>query len=303
MENICIKPVWPKSKDEIWAERFEPLGGHGIRAEGIEPLGGHETRAERFEPLGGHETRVERLEPLGNRNEKKGLARRLPVWAYVRRLSAWTYAAAVFIPVFLVACFYTVTENTARGEHAVVQLPDRSTVTLNAESKLSYKPLAWLVQRKVTLEGEAFFEVKKGSRFCVRSGDKRVNVLGTTFNVYARTSMYRVTCLTGQVEVCVGRETAVLHPNMQVAFREQIDITENVAHAAANGWMQGKFVFVETPLSEVIAEVERQYNIHVASEGDYDPNHLLSGNFSKTGQAEELLEIIGKPFGIKFSIE
>jgi len=258
MEHISIKPVWPKSKDEIWAEKFEALD---------------------------------------SRNEKKRPARRFPLWTY-----AAAAAAAVFIPLFVAACFYTVTVHTARGEQSAVQLPDRSTVTLNAESKLSYKPFVWFVQRKVTLEGEAFFEVKRGSRFCVRSGTNQVNVLGTTFNVYARTSMYRVTCLTGQVEVCVGRETAVLNPNMQAVFREQRpEITEDITHATANGWIQGKFVFVETPLSEVIAEVERQYNIHVAP--GYDPNHFFTGNFSKTRNAEELLEIIGKPFGIQFSIE
>jgi len=254
IENIRIKPVWSKSKDEIWEEMFEPLCGQ---------------------------------------KDKTGFQWRLP---------AWSYAAAVLVPILLICCFYTVTKEAARGEHQVVQLPDRSTATLNAESKLSYKPFAWLIQRKVKLEGEAFFEVKPGSRFSVLSGSNCVNVLGTTFNVYARACLYRVTCLTGQVEVRVGQETDVLHPNMQATFRGQCgDITENAAHVAANGWMWGKFVFVETPLSEVIAEVERQYNIHVAS--GYDPNHFFTGNFSKTGTAEELLEIIGKPFGITFRIE
>ena len=190
-----------------------------------------------------------------------------------------------------------------RGEQTVVQLPDRSTVTLNAESKLSYKPVVWFISRKVRLEGEAYFEVNSGSKFSVRTGDNGVSVLGTTFNVQARPGIYRVTCLTGQVEVQAGQETVVLSPNMQASLHERkLNINSDVTSAMATGWIQGVFVFVETPLQEVVAEVERQYNIQVTPTSY--PNHLYSGNFSKTeNRPEEVLEIIGKPFGITFSIK
>ena len=254
LENIRVRPVWPKSKDEAWYETFAWLDEH---------------------------------------EEKKGYLRHIPVWSY---------AASLLIPILLFCHFYAVTENAARGEQTEVQLPDRSMVTLNAESKISYKPIEWWILRKVTLEGEACFEVKSGSRFSVLSGLNRVSVLGTTFNVYARPEAYRVTCLTGKIEVNIDRETVVLQPNMQATCRERkIILTSNVVPAAATGWMQGKFVFDGTPLREVIAEVERQYNINVAS--DYDSNHLYSGVFTKTEKPEEVLEIIGKSFGITFSIK
>ena len=244
-------------------------------------------------PKSKEETWDELFEHLDERIVTKRLFSRVPFWAY---------AAAVVVVLFLTGAFYTKTERTERGQHAVVQLPDRSTVTLNAESRLSYKPCIWLIARKVRLEGEAFFEVKQGSRFSVQSGHNQVNVLGTAFNVYTRIGTYRVTCLSGQVEVHAGGEFAVLNPHMQAVFNEQqLSLTDDVSPAAATGWIQGMFVFEETPLKEVIAEVERQYNIQVAS--DYDPNHFYTGNFSKTDKAEELLEIIGKPFGITFSIK
>jgi ferric-dicitrate binding protein FerR (iron transport regulator) len=68
----------------------------------------------------------------------------------------------------------------------------------------------------------------------------------------------------------------------------------------ATGWMQGKFAFTETPLAEVVAEIERRYDIRVIP--DYNPDYLYTGNFSKTERPEEVLEIIGKPFGITFNI-
>ena len=264
-DDIRIKPVWSKSKEEIWAEKFEPLVTQS----------------------------------------QSNALRKISLWDYAATLSKniplWGYVAGLMLPIMLFSYFYKVTETTMRGEQAVVKLPDRSTVTLNVESKLSYKPVVWLISRKVSLEGEAYFDVKPGNRFSVKTGDNRVNVLGTSFNVQARPGMYRVTCLSGQVEVQTGQETTLLHPNMQATLRERkLAVTSDITPSIAIGWMQGMFVFTGTPLGEVIAEIERQYNMNVTP--DYDIYRLYSGNFSKTENPEEILEAIGKAFGITFSI-
>jgi ferric-dicitrate binding protein FerR (iron transport regulator) len=218
-----------------------------------------------------------------------------------KRLPLWSYAAALLVLLSLTIHLYTVTEEAARGEHAEVRLPDNSIVMLNAGSKLSYKPLEWFISRKATLEGEACFEVKPGNRFAVLSGSKRVQVLGTTFNVYARPEKYCVTCLDGQVEVSAGKEIAVLTPGMRATWREgELKVDKEAVFTRAAGWRQGKFEFVETPLSEVVAEIERQYDIQVMP--GYNPDYLYTGNFSKTERPEGVLEIIGKPFGIIFNI-
>jgi ferric-dicitrate binding protein FerR (iron transport regulator) len=238
------------------------------------------------------------FEPLMKQEEeeqeiRKTAAKRMP--------PLWISAAILAALLFLTVRFYTVTEEAARGEHAEVRLPDRSMVTLNAESKLSYKPLEWFISRRVTLEGEACFEVKPGSRFSVRSGSRRVNVLGTAFNVYARPGKYCVTCLAGQVEVCAGKEAVALTPGMRATWRGRAaEVSREAVFTRTAGWMQGKFEFVETPLPEVVAEVERQYDIHVLS--GFRPDHLYTGNFAKTERPEDVLEIIGKPFGITFNI-
>jgi ferric-dicitrate binding protein FerR (iron transport regulator) len=254
-EDIKIRPRWRKSKDKVWNETFEHLGGEKAR---------------------------------------KTLPQRIP---------RWSYAAVILLPVLLTVHLYTVTEHAVRGEHAEICLPDGSPVTLNAGSKISYKPYEWFLSRKVRLEGEACFDVKPGSRFRVQSGRNRVDVLGTAFNVYARQETYRVTCLTGRVEVRAERETFVLGPGMQVTCREgKQTVNENITPEQATGWMQGKFVFIETPLAEVIAEMERRYNMRVTC-SDADLNRLYTGNFMKTEKPEDILDIIGRPFGITFNIE
>ena len=279
--NFRVKPVWPKSKEDIWAEKFEHLDEQS-------------------------DSRRCSNRTAGYADVRQGY----PV-TFLRRIPLWGYAASLLIPILLFCHFYMVTETAKRGEQTVVQLPDRSTVTLNAESKLSYKPVSWFISsishasilsRNVRLEGEAFFEVIPGNRFSVHTGDKRVSVLGTSFNVQARTGVYRVTCLTGQVEVRTAQETALLNPNMQATLHEnKLKINSDITPSLATAWMQGKFVFVETPLQEVVAEVERQYNIQVTPV-TY-PNHLFSGNFSKTEKLEDILEIIGKPFDITFLVK
>jgi ferric-dicitrate binding protein FerR (iron transport regulator) len=236
-----------------------------------------------FEPL---------MKEEGEQGNRKTPAKRLPFWSY---------AAILLVLLSLTIHLYTVTKEATRGEHAEVWLPGHSTVTLNAGSKLSYKPLEWFISRTVILEGEACFEVEPGSRFSVLSGGKRVNVLGTTFNVYARPEKYCVTCLAGKVEVCTGKEAVTLTPGMQTTWRGwEFEVGKDDVFIRAAGWMQGKFAFVETPLSEVVAEIERQYDIHVMP--GYNPDYLYTGNFSKAERVEDVLEIIGKPFGITFNI-
>jgi ferric-dicitrate binding protein FerR (iron transport regulator) len=238
------------------------------------------------------------FEPLvGRKGAPSGKAQR-------GRIPLRNWAALLLLLLLFPAIhYYTVTEETPRGAHAVVRLPDRSTVTLNAESKLSYKPCTWFVSRKVTLEGEACFEVSPGSRFSVGLGRNRVNVLGTTFNVYARAGTYRVSCLSGQVEVCAGPENLVLPPGMQAAWHGQAPPGQAPLPSRATAWMQGMFEFVETPLPEVIAEIERQYDVRVGAASGLGADHLYTGRFARTEKPEAVLEIIGKPFGITFSIE
>jgi ferric-dicitrate binding protein FerR (iron transport regulator) len=224
----------------------------------------------------------------------------------VIRLSFWKYAAAAVVAMMIAGTsfvyFYTVTETAVRGAHLSVTLPDGSTVNLNADSELTYKPFLWFASRNVKLKGEAYFEVISGSRFTVQSGKNQVKVLGTSFNVFARTEKYSVTCIEGKVEVTANGEQTILSPNMQVIVRNgKLEVTENIDAAQSIGWMQHKFIFVGVPLAEVVQEIERQYDVRITTTSKLD--NIFSGNFSKTNDIEDVLEYIGKPFGITFSVK
>ncbi|GBU08231.1 hypothetical protein AwDysgo_15620 [Bacteroidales bacterium] len=209
--------------------------------------------------------------------------------------------AATLLLALLIPAFYTNTIDVAFGEHKSIELPDGSKVDINAGSSLSYKPLLWKVSRKVQLEGEAYFEVAKGSAFTVNSKAASVLVLGTSFNVYARES-FRATCFSGQVEVFNLAQSVILSPNMQASFDGAQLESHNISTALQTiGWKSKQFSFDAVPLSSVIAEIERQYNIKVLIPKKID--YLYTGNFTKLDDPKQVLEILGKPFGIILKIE
>lgn len=205
----------------------------------------------------------------------------------VRYISFLKYAAAAVITLVVAgtsfAYLYTETETAARGTHLAISLPDGSSVNLNAESELKYKPFWWFASRDVKLNGEAYFEVKSGSQFTVESGQNQVKVLGTSFNIFARAEKYSVTCLTGKVEVSANKGTVILNPNMQANLSNcKLTVNEKFDASQTIGWTQNRFSFIGVPLIDVVEEVERQYDINVTTTSKLD--YLYTGNFSKAKQ-------------------
>lgn len=220
--------------------------------------------------------------------------------------NVWRMAAAASlllllgITVFL--RFYTRTIETFPQQHLTHSFPDQSTVELNAVTTLKYHPYWWRFSREVTLDGEAFFNVEKGKKFGVTSGNGQTIVLGTSFNIYSRNEKYEVTCLTGRVKV-IARESddaIILNPrekavlNLNGAFNiSTMPPVNNVVP-----WTRNNFSFTNTPLREVLDEIERQYGIRI--EGTVTPDAAYTGNFSRETEVDQVLKMISKPFDITF---
>lgn len=124
----------------------------------------------------------------------------------LRFSNVFKYAAAaviilgVSITYFLTRPSYTVYETLA-GQIESITLPDQSVVTLNANSRLRFDPDEFDQNRRLLLDGEAFFEVTKGINFEVETNQGTVKVLGTSFNVWNRNDLLDVVCYTGKVNV------------------------------------------------------------------------------------------------------
>ena len=213
-------------------------------------------------------------------------------------------AASVVLLVGLVGVmrFYSTSVNTLAGQHLVVDLPDGSVVQLNAASSLSYHPYWWRFSRDLSFDGEAYFEVEKGSRFRVSSSKGTTTVLGTSFNIYSRDETYRVACLTGKVGVTDRQKQAkvILTPNEMAELNASgvFDVHKNAIVSDETAWIDNKFIFTSTPLKEVFEEIERQYGVRILGKEEFKRNY--TGNFDRDQNIEQVLDFVCKAFGIKF---
>ena len=228
---------------------------------------------------------------------------------FPRSVSIWVRpafrlaVAAVLLLMISIGSFvrlYTVNYQAISGQHFMADLPDGSTVNLNAESSVKFHPYWWRVSREVTFQGEGFFEVEKGSAFSVVSPKGTTSVLGTSFNIYARDEAYRVACVTGKVKVvdARGEKEVVLNPEENVEWQEGTFLKKDVSAADITAWINNEFVFTGTPIDEVFAEIERQYGIQIAYEESL--GFVVSFNFSKEQSVTKVLNDVCRPFNLKF---
>ncbi|MCF6349898.1 MAG: FecR family protein [Flavobacteriaceae bacterium] len=202
----------------------------------------------------------------------------------VRKLyTKWAVTVAASLLFFI--GFYTFLERDSVlnksdfGQQKTVLLLDGSEVILNAKSALSYTKKDWANKREVYLNGEAFFKVKKGSVFTVRTKNGNITVLGTQFKVNAIADYFEVVCYEGSVKVFSKNFNEVLKPNN--AFRKINDntIEKWQLNLSKPTWVNGESTFKSVPLKYVISKLEKQY----ASEIDaskIDSTLIFTGSFS-----------------------
>lgn len=215
-------------------------------------------------------------------------------------LNRWiplSIAASITLLVIAFFVFNKTTVATQLAETKVYVLPDGSEVTLNADSRITFRRFGWSGGRSVSLEGEAFFKVTKGSTFAVESAQGIVTVLGTSFNVHARPSGFEVSCFTGKVNVASGAKDVILTKGMLTKL-EQRGLTDPTAFdGEKTTWRDGDFYFEGQPLNVVIDELERQFDLEITLLGD--GTRLYTGYFSNKSP-EEALEMVFKPMSLRY---
>ncbi len=211
--------------------------------------------------------------------------------------------AAVLVIAFGVyfTVFYnnTIHVETLASEKTTVELPDHSVVTLNASSEIEYSKRYWEDNRKVNLEGEAFFMVTKGKKFEVITNDGSITVVGTQFNVKQRDRFFEVKCFEGKVKVSSNGIDKILEKGDIYQILEGKFIERKTV---SNGpsWIESKSVFEAIPLKEVLAEVERQYNIEITYE-NINTNRLFTGGFVHDNLENALISIT-KPMNLTYEM-
>lgn len=173
---------------------------------------------------------------------------------------------------------------TPRGSSYKITLPDGGTVDLNSSSKLEFPSVFASQERKVLLEGEAFFAVKKNpdKAFIVvarnRNISQEVLVYGTTFNVnaYAETKAIVTTLVEGSVKVRANDKEVLLRPSQQ-SVMGQDSIMVSPANIDMNlSWRNNLFYFAETAIQYVMSQISRWYDVDIVYDSEM-PEFKLTG--------------------------
>ena len=217
-------------------------------------------------------------------------------------LRLWlSYAAAAIL--LLATSFYFLfsksnsTISTQKGEWLTHTLPDNSEVYLNAASNIEHDN-SWDTERMVKLSGEAFFDVEKGERFTVVTDFGKVEVLGTSFNIFARDDQFYVTCFSGKVRVTskIGRPVELEKGQSARFNRGRLLVYEDEKEDHPN-WQDGEFSYRSTPLEEVFKELERQFDLQINTNA-IELNRSYNGFFSRNS-VDSALYNVTFPMGLK----
>ena len=191
--------------------------------------------------------------------------------------------------------YYTTTLDTNvatfAAQKTTIELPDNSNVSLNAMSSLAYNKSRWDKTRDVTLEGEAFFKVAKGSTFKVKTKHGTVTVLGTEFNVKQRDDYFEVICYEGSVKVTHNNsDIVILKPGNSFLKIDGKLIAKEKETSLNPSWINNESYFNSMPFEYVIREFERQYNVSINPQ-NIDVKQLFTGSFSHNNLEVALKEI------------
>lgn len=199
-----------------------------------------------------------------------------------------------------------------RGGEFFLQLADGTKVWLNSETVLRYPVHFAGNERRVKLTGEAFFEVAKNEKvpFIVESGEQAVKVLGTEFNIssYMEDQFIYTTLVKGSVEVYIKNKPEAIQtliPNEQSTINkanQQIS-KQSVDPYLYMAWKDGRFVFQDQNLDEIMKTLSKWYNINVVFTREDLKKMRFTGNLARYTDFSKLLSQIQKTNEVKFIIE
>lgn len=226
-------------------------------------------------------------------------------------------AAVVFAALLGISGYEFLQQPSATGELLEIsatnqvlntfKLPDGTLVSLNTDTKIKYPKKFGQKTREVTIEGEAFFEVKpnKNKPFIIHAGKAQIKVIGTSFNVsaYPDTKSVEVIVETGKVQVLnktAETDELILIPGDKGTLVNSSNSLLKTTNQDPNflAWKTRNLTFKATSLSEVIANLEKVYkvNIRIADPG---LNELLLTAQFNNYSLDFILKVIESTFQIE----
>lgn len=197
-----------------------------------------------------------------------------------------------------------------RGGEYCLELSDGTKVWLNAETELRFPVIFLGTDREVYLKGEAYFEVNKDKKhpFVVHTSMGSVRVLGTSFNVrdYVDEQEVVTTLECGKVVYSSGNtgEEITLHPGYQVTDKKANPLyVQKVDPLQYTGWREGKYVFEDIALENIMRTLARWYDIEVVYVDPVVKSLHFTGDLERYENINVFLNFIETGGDVKFKTE
>lgn len=184
------------------------------------------------------------------------------------------------------------------GQRIKLTLQDGTGVWLNSRTTITYPVVFNKNERRVSVEGEAFFEVTKNPHkpFIVTSQGVDMKVLGTKFNVdsYSNENELKTSLIEGSLQIMSPdkRQSVILKPNEQVTVKGSSMNVSPIAHIEQFLWIKGIYSFTDEPLGNILKKLELYYDTKIIVEDPSISSWVYTGKFRQSDGVNEILRMI-----------
>ncbi|WP_433901467.1 FecR family protein [Sphingobacterium puteale] len=184
-------------------------------------------------------------------------------------------------------------------------LVDGTKVWVNALSQLKFPAQFSKTERRVFLEGEAYFEVAHNPDhpFIVESKGNEIKVLGTHFNVNSYSEEVRTTLAEGKVEVRRNNERVELSPGEYVwssrdnLIKGEADLQRDLS------WHNNEFYFKKETIVDIAHQLSRWYDLDVKFRGNVQLDKVYTGSIERDVKLSQVLEMLSYVSNLKFEVD
>ena len=211
-----------------------------------------------------------------------------------KKTRSWAYAiAASFIVLVGISSFLQSQKvYDSPNSFNTIELLDGSIVQLSPGAKLKHQRSCNLINRRLKLTGEAYFQVEKGNPFVIDSPNGSVEVLGTAFKIIDSGDFFTVICTEGKVKVTYREKTYFLTKGLSFS-----SISKGVYQIDLNKYTDlSTSYYNKVPLDYVVDVVSKLYNINIQISSL--KNNYFTGTIDLKDQ-EKALRSISLPFSFK----
>jgi len=202
-----------------------------------------------------------------------------------------------------------------KGRRSIVTLSDGTLIYLGSNSKIRY-PQTFSNVREMELIGEAFFKVKRDPTrpFIIHTNNIQTKVLGTSFKIEAfEGTPIEVSVATGKVRVDRQADrnkkqltsVAVLTPGNAVNWNgetNKVSLSTIDPHELEQ-WKDGNLIFSNRRLADVLAVLERCYNVNISVSSDALSNYHISTTCSLSQPVTKIMNVLSIAADFKYKLD